>query len=330
MSDEPAEVLTAGEMVQALVTQGFDLVAGHHGLDRPIRQPTVQRVGVALTGYTEHLEPDRVQLIGRSESGYLRTRPAHVRHAVLSRLIEVGFPVMVVSAGNAPSQELIDLSNEHGFVLLVTQHQSVAAIERINLFLRRAFAPAESRHGVLIDVYGVGLLLIGKSSIGKSEVALELISAGHRLVADDVVRLSRESRDSVVGSCPELTRHHIEIRGLGILNILHLFGATAVRERKRVELIVELVEWDPNANYDRLGLDQRYIELAGVPVDFITLPVRPGRSLRVILEIAVRDRLLKYQGTHSAQAFAERLDEHLRQRLPAHRPKPNPQDAQSE
>jgi HPr kinase/phosphorylase len=167
-------------------------------------------------------------------------------------------------------------------------------------------------HAVLVDVFGVGVLILGKSGIGKSEVGLELVAAGHRLVSDDVVILEQESATVVVGFGPDLTKFHMEIRGLGILNIKDLFGAASVRERKRVELICELVEWDPEADYDRVGLDTRRKDLAGVPVVHLTLPVRPGRSLKLIIEVAARDRLLKAQGTHSAQAFAARLDTMLK------------------
>ena len=171
---------------------------------------------------------------------------------------------------------------------------------------------SETVHGVLVDVYGVGMLLTGKSGIGKSEVALELISHGHRLVSDDVLHLQQVRPGVVVGHSPDLTRHHMEIRGLGIINIRDLFGSAAVRERKRVEQIIELLEWDPSEAYDRLGLDTQYLTLAGVPVAHARLPVRPGRSMRLVIEVAARNRLLQAQGTHSARAFADRLDGRLR------------------
>lgn len=306
------EAVTVGELMRLLTPSGaFELVAGPHGLAREIRQRTIQRLGVALTGYTDHLEHDRVQMIGRAEGGYLLTLPPDERRNVLARAIAAEFPALVVTAGLSPSVELVELADKFGVALILTRLDSTPATDTINGALTRMLAARETRHSVLLDVFGVGVLLIGKSGIGKSEVALELISAGHRLVADDAVLLVQESPRSVVGACPALTRHHIEIRGLGILNVKDLFGAASVRERKRVELVAEMVEWDPHAEYDRLGLDERFMTLAGVRVPHITLPVRPGRSLRLILEIAARDRLLRAQGNHSARRFADRLDAHL-------------------
>lgn len=306
--------VTVGELLDALGPRDYSLAAGPRGLGRRVLHATVQRIGVALTGHTEHLERDRLQMLGTSETAYLVTRSPEERRALLEHLARVGFPGLVVSAGNEPSPELYELAEQHGFALITTVEPSIEATDRINTALTHSLAPRETRHGVLLDVYGVGVLLIGKSGIGKSEVALELVAAGHRLVSDDVVLLTRHTRQVVVGSAPDLTRHHMEIRGLGIINVKDLFGAAAVRERKRVELVCELVEWDPHAEYDRLGLDARHIELAGVPVKHVTLPVRPGRSLTTIIQVAARDRLLQMQGTHSARAFADRLDTRLRLR----------------
>ncbi len=307
MGRTPVEV-TVGELLNALGQRvEYHCVAGPQGLMRTIGQRTIQRLGVALTGYTEHLVADRVQLLGRSESGYLDSIGPVQRARVLEQVVKVGFPALVVTADRAPSDELVDLANHYGFALLTTDEESVTATEHINNFLTLRLAPQESLHGVLVDVYGVGVLLTGKSGIGKSELGLELVASGHRLVADDMVRLAQASPKVVIGASPELTRHHMEIRGLGILNIKDLFGAAAVRERKRVELVAELVEWESGADYDRLGLDTRYIKLSDVNVRHVVLPVRPGRSLKLILEVAARNQLLQSQGTHSARAFADRL-----------------------
>ncbi|MEZ4471418.1 MAG: HPr(Ser) kinase/phosphatase [bacterium] len=299
--------VTVGELADALASRGYRLVAGAAARPRPIHQPTIQRVGVALTGYTVHLEHDRVQMMGRAELGYLWSQPPDKRREVLDLLALADFPALVVTTDLEPPPELCQVGDEQPFAVLLTDEPSTVATERVNAHLHRWLAVRSSIHGVLIDVFGVGVLILGKSGIGKSEVALELVAAGHRLVSDDVVILEQESNNVVVGSGPDLTRYHMEIRGLGILNIKDLFGAAAVRERKRVELVCELMEWDPAAHYDRVGLDTQRMELAGVPVTHLTLPVRPGRSLKLIIEVAARDRLLKAQGTHSAQAFAHRL-----------------------
>ncbi len=305
--------VTVGELMETLGGGGdFVVVAGgQRGLERLIGQRSVQRVGVALTGFIEHLVPDRVQAIGRSESGYLDALDPEERHTQLDRVFSVGFPVLVLTTGITPWPELIDLAESHGCALVATPLESTIATEQVNAALAGFLAPKEVRHAVLLDVHGVGVLLTGKSGIGKSEVGLELVARGHRLVSDDLVVLQQMNRRVVVGSCPDLTRHHMEIRGIGIINIKELFGASAVREHKKVEMVVELVEWDDRGDYERLGLTTDQTEIVGVGVDYIVLPVRSGRSLSLIIEVAARNRLLKAQGTHSAQAFAERLRQRI-------------------
>lgn len=281
-----------------------------------------------MTGYVQHLDDDRVQMMGRSELGYLWSRATAERDNVLTVLMDVGFPAIVVTSDGAIPPELHRKAAQAPCALIATSDISTVATERINRVLHTRLTTRASRHGVLVDVFGVGVLLMGKSGIGKSEVGLELVADGHRLVTDDVVLLEQESPHVVMGSGPDLTRHHMEIRGLGILNIRDLFGAASVRERKRVELICELVEWDPDAEYERLGLDEQTLDLAGVPVPHLVVPVRPGRSLKRILEVAARDRLLKVQGTHSAQAFAQRLREVISRRaLAVEQRQQNPKEA---
>jgi HPr kinase/phosphorylase len=301
--------VTVGEILAVpSVAEAFSVLAGASALARIVRQRTVQRLGVALTGYTEHLEHDRIQMMGRSEHGYLATLDAPARAELLARIVDVGFPALVLTCGLPVPTELLDLAGTHDLALIGTPLESPSALERLNEVLTQHLTPTESVHGVLVDVYGVGVLLTGRSGVGKSEVALELIAHGHRLVGDDIILVQQEKPGLVIGTNPELTRYHMEIRGLGIINIKDLFGAASVRERKRIELVIELVEWAPDAEYDRLGLDTHYTHLAGVPVAHIRLPVRPGRSLRLIVEVAARNRLLQAQGTHSARAFAARLD----------------------
>ncbi len=301
--------VTVGEILAVpSVAEAFSVIAGASALARMVRQRTVQRLGVALTGYTEHLERDRIQMMGRSEHGYLETLEPPARAELLRRIVDVGFPALVVTCGLRVPAELEALVATHDLAVIGTPLESPSALERLNEVLTQHLTPTENVHGVLVDVYGVGVLLTGRSGVGKSEVALELIAHGHRLVGDDIILVQQEQPGLVIGTNPELTRYHMEIRGLGIINIKDLFGAASVRERKRIELVIELVEWEPDAEYDRLGLDTHYLALAGVPVAHIRLPVRPGRSLRLIVEVAARNRLLQAQGTHSARAFAARLD----------------------
>lgn len=311
----PTEVrrVTVGELLMALRKKGeYELVAGGlRGLERAIGKKSVQRLGVSLTGHVEHLDSERVQMIGRSESGYLAHCTPAARTEILARLSKTGLPAIFVTAGQEPPEALCTLADQEGFAIVSTPSESTQAIDQIQEDLLRWLALQEVKHGVLVDVYGVGVLMMGKSGIGKSEVGLELISKGHRLVADDSVILKRMSDRSVVGHSPELTRYHMEIRGLGILNIRHLFGVSSVRDRKRVELVIELMEWEEMPSVDRLGLQDEYIELAGVQVKHVRLPVRPGRSLTLIIEVAARNRLLAVQGIHSARDFAAKLSKHI-------------------
>ena len=314
--------VTVGELISTMSDDDLVIVAGGaSGLEKPIGQPKVQRVGIALTGFVKNVEPDRIQLMGRTEIGYLKTLPEDDRITLLNSVFAVGFPAVVISAGLPAPEHIRRLADIHGIALITTDLESSAVIERLNNAMFGWLAPREVRHAVLVDCHGVGILLVGKSGIGKSEIGLELITRGHRLVADDLVILEKTSRNSVVGHSPELTRHHMEIRGLGIINIRDLYGAAAVRERKRVELVVELVEWSEMPNVDRLGLDRRDMILAEVPVQHVTLPVRPGRSLTLIIEVAARNRLLQAQGTHSAEAFAARLGNQI---ASAHNPMTEP------
>lgn len=304
--------VTVGEFLAQLCADGrFAHVAGLGAFERVIGQRTVQRLGVDVVGYVEHMETDRVQLLGNSESGYLATLDPETREGRLAEITRLGVPVLVVTAGRSPSPELYDLADDHRFALVRTELPSDEATALVNRELHHFLAPRATQHGVLVDVHGVGVLLLGKAGIGKSEVGLELVSRGHRLVADDLVILEQRAPDRVVGTCPEITRHHMEIRGLGIVNIKDLYGAAAVRDRKRIEMAVEMVAWDPDEDFERLGLEEQRIELAGVPVKHVRLPVRPGKSLALIIEVAARNSLLQVQGTHSAHAFVERVGRYI-------------------
>jgi HPr kinase/phosphorylase len=303
----PRAPVTVAELLTGLDQRGYRVVAGSAGLNKPITHRAVQRLGVALTGYTTHLETSRLQMLGNSESGYLQSLQPSQRAQVLEKVLSAGFPGLVMTAAHMPSPEMVGAANAWHVAVICTDQNSTDATEQINRELGQRLAPHEHRHGVLVDIYGIGVLLLGKSGIGKSELALELVAGGHRLVADDQVELWQSSPKVVTGMCPtSLGRHHLEIRGLGILNAKDLFGAAAVREQKRVELVAELVEWDPQGDYERVGDRDTYIELAGVQVQLVVLPVRSGRSLRLVIEVAARNALLRAQGTHSARNFVDR------------------------
>lgn len=284
------------------------LLAGAKGLGRAISSSRIQKPGLALTGFTEHLHAERVQVFGNTEISYLRTLEAEQQQRVLDKLLSSQIACVVVTKDLEIPQPLIDACDRYDLALMRTPLMSSAFIQQVQAYLEEALTASSSLHGVLMDVFGVGILLLGKSGIGKSEIALDLIMRGHRLVADDIVDVTRRKAGTVYGAGNPIIKHHMEIRGLGIINIKDLFGVAAVRDRKKIELVVELVEWNPQAEYDRLGVDEQKIEVVGVELPLSVVPVRPGRNMTTIIEVAARNHLLKLQGHHSAREFADRLN----------------------
>jgi HPr kinase/phosphorylase len=286
----------------------LELITGEEGLDHRISNSRIQKPGLALTGFTEHLHPERVQVFGNTEVSYLRTLTEEEQASVLEKLFDSRLACVVVTKGLDIPKPLLDGCQRARLALIRTPLVSSAFIIRIQSFLEDALTTTGSIHGVLVDVFGIGVLILGKSGIGKSELALDLVMHGHRLVADDIVNYTRRQGE-IHGSGNQLIRHHMEIRGLGILNIKDLFGVASVRERKKIELVIELLEWAPNSEYDRLGLDAESINFSGVELPHAVVPVRPGRNLTTIVEVAARNHLLKMAGHNSAQEFAERLNQ---------------------
>lgn len=287
---------------------GLQLVAGRAGLTRQISSPRIQKPGLALTGFMEHIHPRRLQIFGSTEVAFLRTLATGRQREVLDTLLRTDLACVVVTKDLELPEVLPELCEAHGIPLLKTPLLSSVFIQEVQALLEELLATSASLHGVLLDVFGVGILLLGKSGIGKSEIALDLVMRGHRLVADDIVDVTRRAGDTVTGSGNPIIKHHMEIRGLGIINIKDLFGVAAVRERKVIELVVELTEWDPDAEYDRLGVDEQSHRIVGVDIPLAIVPVRPGRNMTTIIEVAARNQLLKLQGHHSAREFAERLN----------------------
>lgn len=286
----------------------LELVAGKAGLDRRISSSRIQKPGLALTGFTEHLHPERMQVFGNTEISYLRTLTDEKQQGVLQKIFAAQLACVVVTKGLKIPPALKDGCETAKLALMRTTLASSQFISQVQAYLEEALTAVGTLHGVLTDVFGVGVLLMGKSGIGKSEIALDLVMRGHRLVADDVVHLTRRPDGTVYGRGNELIRHHMEIRGLGIINIKDLFGVASVRERKKIELVIELVEWDPTHEYDRLGVHQPVLTIVGVDVPHAVVPVRPGRNMTTIVEVAARNQLLKVQGHHSAQEFADKLE----------------------
>jgi HPr kinase/phosphorylase len=286
----------------------LELVAGRVGLSRLISSSRIQKPGLALTGFTEHIHARRVQVFGNTEISYLRTLGEERQREVLSGLMQAELACVVVTKGLELPPALPAACERAGVALMQTPLLSSVFIQGVQELLEELLTQTASLHGVLMDVFGVGILLLGKSGIGKSEIALDLVMRGHRLVADDIVDVSRRKSDSVHGAGNPIIKHHMEIRGLGIINIKDLFGVAAVRERKKIELVIELTEWDPAQEYDRLGVEEQTFNIVGVDVPLAVVPVRPGRNMTTIIEVAARNHLLKLQGHHSAREFADKLN----------------------
>jgi HPr kinase/phosphorylase len=284
------------------------LIAGKQGLSRRISSSRIQKPGLALAGFTENLHKERVQVFGNTEMSYYRTLPRERRVEVVRSFLAQDVACLIVTKDLEIPPEMIAAADEAGVPLLKTSHLSSTFIQGIQAHLEEQLTASTSMHGVLLDVFGVGILLLGKSGIGKSEIALDLVMRGHRLVADDIVDVKRRTQDSVVGSGSEIIKHHMEIRGLGIINIKDLFGVASIRERKKIEIVLELVEWDPGVEYDRLGVDDRKFRILDAEIPMLVVPVRPGRNMTTIIEVAARNHLLKLQGHHSAREFQERLN----------------------
>src|SRR6058998_2372687 len=266
----------------------LELLAGENGLDRRVVSSRIQKPGLALSGFTEHIHKDRLQVFGNTEMSYLATLKPSEAQARMRGLFRLPVACLVVTK-NLPVDDMIKReANDARVPLMRTSHLSSTFIDNIERFLQEALTASTSVHGVLIDVIGVGVLILGKSGIGKSELALDLVTRGHRLVADDIVDLKKKQGGSVYGSGSEIIKHHMEIRGLGIINIKDLFGVAAVRDTKKIELVVELVEWREDEEYDRLGLDEMTYKVLDVDIPQIKVPVRPGRSMTSIIEVAAR------------------------------------------
>jgi HPr kinase/phosphorylase len=299
--------------------QGLDLrlIAGKSGLARRVTVPRIQKPGLALAGFTGQVDKGRVQILGASEIGYLAGLDAARASSGMETLLKLEPACLIVTRGLEPPPGLAAKCEQHDIALLGTTLVSSVFIDRVTKILEDKLAPSTSVHGVLLDVLGVGVLLLGKSGIGKSELALDLVMRGHRLVADDIVDIRKRQPDIIFGSGSEIIRHHMEIRGLGIINIKDLFGVSAVRDAKKIELVIELSEWREDEEYDRLGLDDRFYKVLDVEISMLRVPVRSGRSMTSIIEVAARNQLLKVQGHDSAREFQDRLNKAIAEARPS-------------
>lgn len=294
--------------VSELVQQfQLEVIAGEHGLKRTITVDDLNRPGLEMAGYFEYHPQERVQLLGKTELAFFAMLTAEERKERMQRICSDLTPCFVVTRSLEVPQELIDISNEKNLPVLRSSMATTILSSKITGFLERKLAPTATIHGVLCDVYGVGMLITGTSGIGKSETALELVKRGHRLVADDAVEIRQTSDNQLHGTAPELIRHLLEIRGVGIINAMTLFGAGAVRNNKRITLVVRLENWQQDKQYDRLGLDEETTRIIDTDVPLVTIPVRPGRNLAVIIEVAAMNYRLKQMGLNAALQFTNKL-----------------------
>jgi HPr kinase/phosphorylase len=296
--------ITVGELLER-AELGVTAVAGTTGLGRTVTVPRIQKPGLALTGWPEQLHSNRVLVLGGTEIEYLADH-AEARTKGIATMLASDPACVVICRGLDAPDELTNACEERGVPLIQSTLTTADFIHAVTAWMQDRLAPSTERHGVLMDVLGIGVLMVGKSGIGKSETALDLVVRGHRLVGDDVIRIRRQG-SQLSGRGAGILGHHMEIRGLGIINIKDLFGISAVREAKVIDLIVEMHEWDANAEYDRLGFDDETERLLDCPVPKLRLPVRPGRNIATLIEVAARNQLLKQQGIHSAKAFRDKL-----------------------
>ena len=286
----------------------LSLVSGEEGIGRHISISDISRPGIEIAGYFMHYPSNRIQLLGKTEISFLGLLEPEEKQDRMMKLCALDTPVIIIAHDMEVPEELIFASNEKSVPVLTTKMPTTRFSSKLTNFLESKLAPTTAVHGVLVDIYGVGVLITGKSGVGKSETALELVKRGHRLVADDCVEIRQEGENILVGSAPKLIEHLLEIRGLGIIDIMTLFGASAIRSYKRITLIIELEIWDEKKPYDRLGIEEEKMEIIDTPITKLTVPVRPGRNLAVIIEVAAMNHRLKRMGVNAAEDFAKRLD----------------------
>ncbi len=302
MSLRPRDLLSRqGEFLQ------LTSLTGEVGLDRVLSDPDIASPGLVLAGYTGRFVPHRLHVLGETEISYLAGLPDAERRNTLAAFFSYDPPCVFITKAQAPPEPLLELARERGVPVLRTEHKTAEFYRRIKPILEEAFAPRTTVHASLADVYGVGLLFVGRSGIGKSECVLDLVERGHRLVADDVVIVTRRGTDVLIGQGHEMAAHHMEIRGVGLIDIPALFGVRAVRQQKRIEVVVELVDWDKAMDADRTGLKRQETRVLDVTLPKMIVPLNPGKNLTVISEVVAMNHLLRMTGVDTAAAFNERL-----------------------
>ena len=283
--------------------------------ERKITIEDVNRPGLQLAGFFDYFDADRMQVIGLVETSYLQRLTRGERMVSFGDLFSYDVPALIYARGLEPFPECLEMAKKHERVVLRTKEKTANIISTLIAYLRLALSPTITRHGVLVEVYGEGVLLMGESGVGKSETAIELIKRGHRLIADDAVEIRRGSNNDLIGTAPELIRYYMELRGIGVVDVRRLFGMSAVKNESAIDLLINLEMWEDGAAYDRLGVEESFTNLLDVPVPTMTIPVKPGRNLAVIIEVAAMNHRNKEMGHNSALEFSREVDAMIDRKL---------------
>lgn len=285
------------------------LLAGENNIKRKIKVSDLKRPGLELAGYWKHFVPERIHILGRTEISFLEGLEKEVLIERLEKFYTLNPRAVIVTRNIKPMDELIELANQYNIPLLQSELSTTRFISRLTAFLEDKLAPIIIEHGVLVDIYGLGILIRGKSGIGKSETAVELIKRGHRLIADDKIKIRAIGERELIGTAPESIKHFLEMRGIGIINVKRLFGAGAVKDFTRIDLVVYLDKWKDNKSYERLGIDSCETEILGIKIPKITIPVRPGRNIALVLEVAAMNQRLNSMGYNAAEDLVGKISE---------------------
>jgi Serine kinase of the HPr protein, regulates carbohydrate metabolism len=279
--------------------------------DIVVTTPDINRPGLQLTGFYTYFGEKRLQVIGKVETEFEMSLSAEERCSSFDQFFSYDIPALIICHGMTPLDECLEMAKKHDKTILVTERDTSGFIAGLILNLKNYLAPRITRHGVLVEVYGEGILLLGESGVGKSETAIELVKRGHRLIADDAVEIKKISDTNLIGTAPEMIRHYVEIRGIGIVDVRRLYGMGSIKQAQKLDLIINLEAWRDNIAYDRLGIENQYMTIMGVDVPSLTVPVKPGRNLAIIVEVAAMNHRQKYLGHNAAEEFTRKVNEYF-------------------
>ncbi|CEP91340.1 HPr kinase/phosphorylase [[Clostridium] sordellii] len=303
-SERSERPVTVRELVKDI---GLDVIYMPDDVEYYVHYQDIHRPGLQFAGYFEHFTYDRIQIVGRTEYTYFSHMDKEIRRTVLDKFFSYEVPALIVTRGLTVNEDVIEMAKKHNRVVLATKRNTTRLINKLSNYLDSKLSPMTTIHGVLVDVFGVGVLIRGESSVGKSETALELIQRGHRLIADDAVEITKVDENILMGQSPEVLRHFMEIRGIGIIDVRSMYGIGAVKDSKVIDLVIRLESWNDTTYYDRLGLDKEYEEILGINIEKLVVPVKPGRNTSMILEVAAMNFRQKRMGYDSAKEFTKKL-----------------------